>query len=383
MSSSSLFDSESQKSSSWKMLLIGFLVLVVVFGAAFGLYWRSIPKEKTDEERLAEQIRDSTVLMLAQPTFSGDEFAKQILGKARFQWLDRKKREAYFSYPPAEAAEFDEFLNKYFADPKKIEMATEKNGKLLIGDFSLALSENNKYFLKTSVDNVRIDPHQTLSFPFKGFDYTLSLEEMKGYTDDTWVYGGKLVAEASTESRKPRIIFANHGIMVAKPGEPSLKRVVDELLKDETIANDREKRVQRILDFVSNEIEYSYTEAVSPRETLKRADEILMTRIGDCSNKTILLASLLEQIGEDYILIYCPRHITVAVAQGNFPNDNKLDFTYENKKYLIAESTMPGFQIGKSRVQQSDILNNVNYVQSPRQIDLIFDAKSYNYLNFW
>ena len=127
MSSGSLFDSESNKSSSWKMFLIGFLVLIVVFSAAFGLYWRSIPREKTSDEWLAEEILETTVMMLAQPTFSGDEFEKQILGKGKFQWFNRKKREAYFSYPQAEQAEFDEFLNKYLVSRAKIEMGLETN----------------------------------------------------------------------------------------------------------------------------------------------------------------------------------------------------------------------------------------------------------------
>jgi hypothetical protein len=383
MSSGSLFDSESNKSSSWKIFLIGFLVLVVVCSTAFGLYWRGKPREKTSEEWLAEDIRDSAVMMLAQPTFSGDEFEKQILGKGRLQWFDRKKREVYFSYPQAEAAEFDEFVNKYFVSREKLEMGAENNGKSKIGDFTLALSPENKYFFKTPLENIKIEPNQTLKFPFKTVNYTLNLDEMKGFTDNSKVYGGKLIAEASTTKNQPKIVFANHGIMVAKPNEPSLKRLTDELLKDESIKNDREKRIQRLVDFVSKEIEYSYTEAVAPRETLKRADEVLMTRIGDCSNKTILLASLLEQIGEDYVLLYCPQHITVAVPQGNYPNENKLDFVYENKPYLIAETTLPGFQIGKTRVSEFERLINVNYVQSPKQIDLIFDAKSFTYLNFW
>ncbi len=383
MSSGSLFDSQSNKSSNWKIFLIGFLVLVVVFSAAFGLYWRSIPREKTSDEWLAEEIRDSTVMMLAQPTFSGVEFEKQILGEGKFRWFDRKKREAYFSYPQAEAWEFDEFVNKYLVNRAKIEMGVETKGRSKIGDFTLELSPKSQYFFKTSLDNIKIEPNQTLIFPYKNVNYTLNLTELKGFTDNSKVYGGKLMAEASSGKNQPKIIFANHGIMVAKPNEPSLKRLAEDLLKDEAIGNDREKRIQRLVDFVSNEIEYSYTEAVAPRETLKRADEILMTRIGDCSNKTILLASLLEQIGEEYILLYCPRHITVAVPQGNYSNENKLDFVYENKPYLIAESTLPGFQIGKTRVDRFETLINVDYVQSPKQIDLIFDARSYKYLNFW
>jgi hypothetical protein len=365
------------------MPVIGLLVLTIVFSAAFGLYWTSKPRQKTAEEFLAEEIRDSAVMMLAQPVFSGDEFEKQLLGKGRFERFDWKKREAYFSFPEAEAAEFEEFTNKYFVNRAKLEIGTETDGKIKLGNYEMTVSPENKYFFKTPMENIKIEPRQTLNFPYKSVNYALSLEEMKSFTDNSNVYGGKLIAQASTTGNQPKIVFANHGIMVAKPNEPSLKRLADDLLKDESIGSDREKRIQRLVDFVSNEIEYSYTEAVAPRETLKRANEVLMTRIGDCSNKTILLASLLEQIGEDYILLYCPQHITVAVPQGNFTNENKLDFLYENKSYLIAESTLPGFQIGKTRVGEFERLINVNYVQSPKQIDLIFDAKSYTYLNFW
>lgn len=382
MSSGSLFDSETNgKSSNWKIFLIGFIVLLVVMSSAFGLYWRSIPKAKTAEEFLTEEIRDSTVYMLAQPTFSGDEFEKQILGKGKMEWFDRKKREAYFTFPQAEQAEFDEFVSKYIANRKKLDMGIETGGKIKLGEYTWTIAPETGYFFKTALENIKIEPSQTLNFPFKTVNYSLNLDEMKGFTDNSKVYGGKLIAEASTTKNQPRIIFANHGIMVAKPNEPSLKRLSDELLKD--VGDGRESRIQRLLDFVSNEIEYSYTEAVAPRETLKRANETLMTRIGDCSNKTILLASLLEQIGEDYILLYSPQHITVAVPQGNFANENKIDFVYENKTYLIAESTLPGYQIGITKVSQVERLVNVNYVQSPRQIDLIFDAKSYTYLNFW
>lgn len=381
--SSSLFDSESQKSSNWKFIVIGLVVAVVVFGGAAALYYRSIPAPKPQAEIRTEEISKIAILVLSQPIFSGDEFAKQILGKGKFQWFDRKKNEAYFSYPEADQAEFDAYLAKYFVRPDKIELGRPDDDRARIGTYSLLISPDTKYFWKTNADNFRIDPDQTLTFPYKDFNYTMSLDELKSYVEGSRVYGGKLVAEAPTSPNAMKIVFANHGIMVAKPDEPSLKRVVDELLKDEAVRNDREKRIQKIVDFVSNQIEYSNTEAVSPRETLKRPNEVLMTRVGDCSNKTILLASLLEQIGEDYVLLYCPRHITVAVPQGKFPTDNKLQFVYENNNYVIAESTVPGFEIGKTKVQQSDILINVDYVQSPRQIDLIFDARSFKYLNFF
>lgn len=383
MSSSSLFDSESKKSSNWKLFLIGFVVLIAVCASVYGLYVSSKPREKTGDEILAEEIRDSVVMMLAQPTFSGDEFEAQILGKGRMQRFDWKKREAYFSYPLADQAEFDEFLNKFFVNRLKVEIGVNADGEIRLGNYTLNVSSENYYFFKTPLDNIKIEPKQTLKFAFKDVNYEISLEELRRFTDNSVVFGGKLIAEESQRTDAPKIIFANHGIMVAKPDEPTLKHLVDELLKDETIRNDREKRVQRLVDFVSNEIEYSYTEAVGSRETLKRANETLMTRSGDCSNKTILLASLLEQIGEEYILLYCPQHITVAVPQGNFPNENKLDFMWNQKPWMIAETTLPGFQVGVTKVNDAARLQTVKYVQVPRQTDIIFDAGNYNLLKFW
>ena len=108
-----------------------------------------------------------------------------------------------------------------------------------------------------------------------------------------------------------------------------------------------------------------------------------MTRSADCSNKTILLASLLEQIGEEYILLYCPQHITVAIPQGNFVDENDLDFTWEQKSWLIAETTAPGFQIGKSRVQEANRLTHVSYIQDPKNSNVIHDAQSYRILDFF
>jgi hypothetical protein len=220
-----------------------------------------------------------------------------------------------------------------------------------------------------------------VTFPFNGVSYSASLDELRRLTNDSMLYGGRLITQAPERKDGPNIIFANHAIMVSKPQEPTLERLANELLKD--VGDSREARIQRLVDFVSNEIEYSFTEAVGRRETLKRANETLMSRSGDCSNKTILLASLLEQINEDYILLYCPRHITVAVPQGDFANENGLDFTWNQKSWMIAESTAPGFQIGRSRVAEPNRLTSVQYVQNPKNSDVIFDANSYELLKFF
>ena len=88
-------------------------------------------------------------------------------------------------------------------------------------------------------------------------------------------------------------------------------------------------------------------------------------------------------MGESYLLLYCPQHITVAVPQGQFTNENKLDFTWNNQNWVIAETTVPGFKVGTSRITEPERLQLVNYVQDRDHVNVIMDANTYQVLNFW
>lgn len=381
MSAGSIFDSDTKKGPDIKIVLIGIAAFVVLAGAGCFAYWLSSPEPPNFAEINASEIRESLVFMLAQGSFSGEEFRTQLLGKGRLEKYAWREKQAYFTFPETDEHEFGEFLSKYIVDVAKVEFAKPDGDRIKLDDYELTPSPAAFRFFKTTSDNLRLDTKQPLTFPFSSVSYTLRPDELKNFANNSQLYGGKMVAKAPERRDGPIMIFANHGIMVAKPGEPSLKRLIDDLLRD--VGDDREARIQRLVDFVSTEIEYSFTEAVSSREKLKRANETLMTRSADCSNKTILLASLLEQIGEEYILLYSPNHITVAIPQGNFVNENKLDFMWYDKPWLIAETTAPGFQIGKSVVKESNRLTNVQYIQDPKNSNVIHDANSYSILEFF
>lgn len=380
MSSGDLFESQSQRSINFKLIAIGAIALVLLCGGAYALFLYNSPTKMTAEQILAQEIRDNTVLLLDYSRFTGDEFREQILGKGRLETFNRRDNDAYFTYPESEEPEFNEFIAKYFYHADRLEFAKEKDGRMELGNYKLSSYAGKTRLFRTKRDNVKIAADQTVTFPYENVNYSASLGELLNLTNNSQVYGGRMITRAETRRDEPQYVFANHGIMVARPSEPSLKRLSDELLKD-TDPN-REARIQRLVDFVSNEIEYSFAEALGGQETLKRPNETLMTRNGDCSNKSILLASLLEQIGEEYILLYCPQHITVAVPQGSFVNDNKLDFTWNQKSWVIAETTVRGFRIGKSKLTEPDRLNSVEYVQDPKLPDVIFDANSYAVLKF-
>ena len=381
MSAGSIFDSETKSRFDGKIVLIAIAAFLVLGAAGYAAYRLSAPPPPDFAGIHAAEIREGMIFMLVQTSFSGDDFRQQLLGKghiAKYAW---REKQAYFTFPQTSEEEFQAFLQKYIVDVAKVDFGKIVDGRIKLDSYELTPSAAATRFFKTTSDNFRLDTSQTLSFPFNTATYTVSLDELNNFANNSQLYGGKLVAKIPERRDEPQMVFANHGIMVAKPGEPSLKRLTDELLKD--VGPDREARIQRLVDFVSTEIEYSFTEAVSAREKLKRAPETLMTRSADCSNKTILLASLLEQINEEYILLYCPRHITVAVPQGNYANENKLDFTWNQKPWLIAETTAPGFQIGKSMVLEPNRLTNVQYIQDPKNSNVIHDANSYQILDFF
>ncbi len=381
MSAGSIFDSETKSGPGASIFLIAAAAFLFLAAVGYGLYWYTSPIPADPKEVLAAEIKESMVLLLAQPTFSGDEFRAQLLGRGRLEKYAWREKTAYFTYPESPEPEFQEFLSTYFGDIAKIEFGKLENGRVVLDSYKLTPSPTATRFFKTTTDNFKLNTDQSVTIPFAGVNYVASLDELRRLANNSLLYGGKLITQAPERKDQPIIVFANHAIMVSRPDEPTLKRLTDELLKD--VGANREARIQRLVDFVSGEIAYSYTEAVGARETLKRANETLMTRSADCSNKTILLASMLEQIGEEYILLYCPQHITVAIPQGNFVNENGLDFTWNQKPWMIAETTAPGFQIGKSMVIDPNRLTGVQYVQNPKNSDVIFDANSYEVLKFF
>lgn len=380
MSSGSLFDEDASKGPNFTIAVVAVLAFLLLGGVGYGLYWYTSPIPPDPAEVYAAEIRDNTVIMLSQYTFTGDDANRQVFGKGRVVKYNAFKKEAYFTFPETGADEFDEFKAKYFVDAAKLEYGTEQAGTIELGKYTLTKSPGAFHFFRTPLGNVRIDTKQNLSFPYAAVNYTASLDELRNLTNNSQLYGGRVLTKASSRRDEPQMFFANHGVMVARPNEPTLKRLADELLKG---VEGREARIQRLVDFVSGEIEYSFSEALMNGELLKRPSETLMTRNGDCSNKSILLASLLEQIGEEYILLYCPQHITVAVPRGNFVNDNGLDFIWSQKPWMIAETTLAGFQIGTTKVAESERLTSVKYVQDPKISEVIFDANSFESLKFF
>lgn len=385
-------------SRTWKPVLAAVAAALLV-GAALVAYKVSIdlrrPGTVLSSMRMRlvgpsmdESTRYTLLSYLAQPGIAGTGVSEQVLGRVRLELLQVSDREVYFSAPaPSLSGEtFEDVVARLVVDPKRVVLAKDDDlgGRMRLGAYSLPRTTEKSYFFKTPMDNVKFDTATVLKFPFGPLTYTLDMRELSDFIQNKSIFGGRINALTGRKEDGRPVVFANHGAMVARPGETSLTRFVGELTRDIPAdgAGARELRVQRVLDFVSREIEYDQREATYNFELLKRPNEVLMSRESDCSNKTILLGSLLEQMGEDYLFVYLPHHITVAVPQGRFPAANGLSLEWEGKTWVIAEGTAPGFRIGVDRVGDEEGLRQFQFVQRPRERDVIFDLATGRQLSF-
>lgn len=325
-------------------------------------------------------LRKTILSYLSQPKFSSSNFMEQITGtEAKLEILDLDEGMIYLSIPENRFTK--ELTEKLTTDPSLVEFGKTVNGhfsgkRIQLGDYVLSQAET--YFFRFPSDNFRVNETSQIAIPYKGVNYSMNMQELKDFATNKSIFGGPLYAQTELNT-----IIANHGAFVAKRGETSLERLVVLLTREEKT---KEEKAQKLLDFVTEELKYDYSDTGSNLEVLKRPNEVLMTRGSDCSGKVILYASLLEQTNIDYRLIYTNGHITVAV-EGNYGNNNGLSFNLGNTTYSIAETTTRGFHIGHSIIDGSRTtggleLKDIRYIQKPSQDSKIYNAKTGKALPF-
>ncbi len=336
--------------------------------------------EKLRNTNNRDNLGEVVLNYLSQPGFANTNLMKQVTGvNAQLRLYDVGQGKAYFSITQNDYN--TNTLDRFVINSEEVEFGKDVNGKFTgsavkLGDYSLRLP--NTYFFRIPADKFKVNPNAKAEVNFENINYDLSMQELSDYLQNKSIYGGKLNFISETNSQGKLGIMANHGAFVAKAGEPSLTRLVDRLTKKE---DSREVKAQKLLDFVSKQIEYNFREANANVETLKRPNEVLMSGNSDCSGKAILLSSLFENAGLKNRLIYTPNHISVAV-EGNYPNQNDLAFDVNNERYSVAEPTAVGFKIGKDKVKTLSF-NSITQMQKPGTNSVVFDFKSGKQLPFY
>ena len=85
MSAGSIFDSETKSRFDGKIALIAIAAFLALAGAGYVAYRLSAPPPPDFAGIHAAEIKETVAFMLAQPSFSGEEFRQQLIGKGRLE----------------------------------------------------------------------------------------------------------------------------------------------------------------------------------------------------------------------------------------------------------------------------------------------------------
>ncbi len=343
------------------------LVLFIIIAAvAFVFVCKNLFFKTAEND---EESRRNVILnYLSDPMYTHEDFCKQLTGTdAELEMYDLDSGLLYFSI---EKEKFDKetTFKKLTKNKNHIEIAKTEEGRLALGSY--ILYKKNHIFFRFPVNDFIIPKQLTFNIYYPEYTYSITEKELEDYLKNRSVYGGELRIFKSSEYSRSTYSF-NHGAMVSIQGEPSVKRLVDKITKG---CKTKEERVQKVLTFVTNEIQYDDDEANYSVEVLKRANEVLMTKKSDCSGKTILFASMLEQLDVDYRLAYLKNHICVLVA-GNFPKVNSYNYIINEGKFYLAETTTKDFIIGETLLDNNITLNSMEVIQKVGKSSMLYNPK--------
>lgn len=307
-----------------------------------------------------ESVNRAILSMLASGRVYGKKLQKLMLNGLQLELWDLRKKVVYFSLPQDVQPS-----NKVFAAVTKTP-ESRKEAKIIaenldIDGMHLTRTKEKYYLFAINYQDIFFDPNRIITIDFGREVYSISLGKLALFLRNDSVYGGRLrVSKVPPEITRPE--FLNHGALVTPKGESTLLEFVQEIVDG---VNSMPEKTQVLLNFVTEKIQYDQKEFYFGREFLQRFTETLIAKEGDCSNKSILFSSMLEQLGVGYILVYSKNHIFVAVEQENYPNSNSYGFTFRNKRWTPAETTVPGFKIGQTKVTKPELLREIKYIQIP------------------
>lgn len=331
-----------------------------------------------DEPITERDVLEATVQYMMARKHGGAPFEDRLYPDINPVMFDPRDESIYFALRPEDCGtrELQEKRMEPYVhrlDDLQWSRTRRDSSGFYVGEFHGRFSDESGCACRTPMDNLAIDTGRALSFPYKAGVFRVSLRDLAVGLRDQHVWGGpRVVGEERRGMARYR--FHNHGALVSRPGDFRLDEFTRQILAG--TGSSREDRIQGLLDFVSTEIVYDDYEARGKREILKRSAESLISGKTDCGNKSILFASMLEQIGEEYLLVYTEEHLAVAVPAGDFPIRNDHHFEFEETSWVICETTVPEFRIGIDPLHDYPDFEDVRYVQRPSEERGMIDPHS-------
>lgn len=333
-------------------LRTAFLTILV---ALLTIYFWSADGPQDSSKAVVSDLQRTALSYAAQPRFAGNGIFQGITDTdAQLEKYDLEGQQVYVSFP-GDSTQLAEALPKITTAPGSVDYADWENGRWELGNY--LYRDRGRYFFRFSASelNVSADTEITQWFT-EEVRYSIRVSQLSNYISNKPIYGGPTSLESDAVGRP----IPNHGALITRGQLRSLQQLAGKIVSADI---PDERAAQKLLNFVTRQIEYDHAEAGYSVETLKRAPEVLLSGSSDCSGTVILYASLLEQIGIDYVLVYMPTHIAVAV-EGDFTNQNGYTISWRGKQYSIAETTVEGFLIGRSRIADESQYD-FEYLQQP------------------
>ncbi len=171
-----------------------------------------------------------------------------------------------------------------------------------------------------------------------------------------WDYGGKrwtwklLVPEATytyyTNLKRPPT--DDYSVYVTDPADDAFISSLAARLKEAAAQKkySPKQTTELVITFVQN-IKYAYDNISKGAEEYPRYPlETLVDQEGDCEDHSILLASILKEMGYGVVLIYIPgEHVAVGIKGKDLPGTY---YEYEGTRYYYVETTAAGWSIGQT-----------------------------------
>jgi len=105
--------------------------------------------------------------------------------------------------------------------------------------------------------------------------------------------------------------------------------------------------VEEAINFVQQCFTYEYDTAKGQSEYPKYLIETMVDRTGDCEDTSLLLCSIVKQLGYGAVLLDYPGHIAVGLQFGQDTNQTGRYYDYNGKRYYYIETTNTGWDIGQ------------------------------------
>lgn len=323
----------------------------------------------TPPEPQMTDIQGTVLNYLSLPDFASLDFEAKVLPDvARFLYFDTKESQVYFARKKKEGKKD---LNLLCADTSLIRYARIEDGVMLLGPYSSYKLDNLLFRFPAHL--LKVKDSAALQMPYKQANYNIDLEELSTYYTRRAIYDAPVLFELYEDGKRYGI--ANHAAVIARPGESSLTSFAEQLTAS---AKSDEGRYQALLDFVSEEIDY---ESITQYEVFFKPNEVLLRKKSDCSGKVVLYASLLEQLGLPYLLVYMEGHILVAVP-GDFSHKNGMSFNLDGTDFFFAETTLEGFQIGKTQTYPLLTEKDIQFLQQAGERNRLYNYATKDSLDF-